>query len=120
MKNHFIDDIAEKNVKLLITVDCGTRDIEVINYAKTKKIEVIITDHHAVPEIIPENVVALINPKLKNSVYPNSNLSGSGVAFKLLHALALTLFQKNEVEKILKKYIDLAMLGTVADCMPLV
>lgn len=120
LKSHFIDDIAEKNVKLLITVDCGTRDIEVINYAKTKKIEMIITDHHAVPEIIPENVVALINPKLKNSPYPNSNLSGSGVAFKLLHALTLTLFPKNEVEKILKKYIDLAMLGTVADCMPLV
>lgn len=166
LKKHFIDDIASKNVWLLITVDCGTRDIDAIAHAKSLGIDVIITDHHAVPEVIPENVVALINPKLPNSKYPNTNLSGSWVAFKLLQATLLSLSswaKHSEVEgsfknishpelsegstisslnskrvesedsslsfrmtnnlnyeNTLKKYIDFAMLGTVADCMPLV
>ena len=117
LKKHFIDDILEKNVKLLITVDCGTRDIEVTHYATSKWIDVIITDHHAVPEIIPTNLIALVNPKLKDSNYENKNLSWSGVAFKLLHAVSLNIFWEHWTNKILKKYIDFAMLWTIADCM---
>ncbi len=91
LKNYFFDDLKDKNVKLVITVDCGTRDIEPIRYAKSLGIDVIVTDHHAVPEMIPEEVIALINPKRKDSKYPFSNLAGAGVAFKLLHALAIKL-----------------------------
>ncbi len=81
----------------------------------------IVTDHHAVPEVIPAEVIALLNPKRKDIVYPFPNLAGAGVAYKLLHGILKTLGKtEKEEEEILKKYIDLASLGTVADCMPLV
>lgn len=140
LKKYLFDELSEKSVKLVITVDCGTRDIEPIKYAHSLGIDVIVTDHHAVPETIPEDVIALINPKRKDSKYPFSWLAGAGVAFKLLHALAIKLLQDSNIEKtvnnknlklfasqndltvegIILSYIDLASLGTVADCMPLI
>lgn len=54
LKKYFFDELKEKDVGLVVTVDCGTRDIEVIEYAKSIDIDVIVTDHHAVPEKIPE------------------------------------------------------------------
>ena len=128
LKSYFFDELSEKNVKLVITVDCGTRDIEAIHHAKSLGIDVIVTDHHAVPELIPEDVIALINPKRKDSKYPFSGLAGVWVAFKLVHALTLENMKRewkqDENEKqlfeVLTSYIDLASLGTVADCMPLI
>lgn len=75
LKNYFFTELAEKNVTLVITVDCGTRDLEPIRYAKSLGIDVIVTDHHAVPEIIPEEVIALLNPKRKDSLYPFPSLA---------------------------------------------
>ncbi len=122
LKSYFFDDLAEKSVKLVITVDCWTRDIEPIRYAKSLGIDVIVTDHHAVPENIPEEVVGILNPKRSDSEYPFPSLSWSGVAFKLIHAVLInTLGSDTEkIEKILEKYIDFAALGTVSDCMPLI
>ncbi len=77
LKKHFIDELSEKDVKLIITVDCGTRDVEVIKYAHTKGVEVIVSDHHAVPDEIPKEVIAILNPKIRESNYPFSSLSGS-------------------------------------------
>jgi len=74
-----------------VTVDCGTRDIEPIAYAKSLGIDVIVTDHHAVPDSIPKEVIGIINPKRIDSKYPFSSLAGAGVAFKLIHALAIKL-----------------------------
>ena len=71
----------------MITVDCGTRDIEPIRHAASLGIDVIVTDHHAVPDEIPAEVVAIVNPKRKDSVYPFDGLAGAGVAFKLLHGI---------------------------------
>lgn len=119
LKKYFIDDILEKNVKLLITVDCWTRDVEIIDYAVSLWIDVIITDHHFVPEVISQKIIWIINPKNPNSTYPNKDLSGSWVAFKLLHWVASKIYNEKELEKILKKYIDFAMLWTIADCMEL-
>ena len=73
----------------MITVDCGTRDIEPIRHAKSLGIDVIVTDHHAVPDIVPEEVIAIVNPKRRDSLYPFPDLAGAGVAFKLLHAIAI-------------------------------
>lgn len=106
----------------MISVDCGTKDIETITHAKTLGIDVIVTDHHAVPESIPEDVIALLNPKIPNSSYPFSSLAGSGVALKLLHAVALR-FYKDSPKKaleIVQESCDFACLGTVADMMPLI
>jgi single-stranded-DNA-specific exonuclease len=75
LKSYFFDELAQKNVKLVITVDCGTRDIEPIRHAKSLGIDVIVTDHHAVPDIVPEEVIAIINPKRKDSTYPFRELA---------------------------------------------
>lgn len=125
LKEYFFDELAEKWVTLVVTVDCGTRDILPIAHAKKLWIDVVVTDHHAVPDIIPTEVIGILNPKRKDSNYPFSNLAGAGVAFKLIHGILLTLekIDKNyewKVEEILTKYIDIASLGTVADCMPLI
>lgn len=119
LKNYFIDDIKKHGVTLLVTVDCWTRDIEVVKYAKSLWIDVIITDHHAVPEVIPEEAVAVINPKRKDCPYPFKYLSGAGVAFKLMMALAREYFDEKEYKKYLQESIDIAAIWTVADCMSL-
>ena len=70
--------------------------------------------------MIPEEAIAIINPKRKDSKYPFPQLAGAGVAFKLVHALLLKISQnQEEVFATLTRYIDFASLGTVADCMPL-
>ena len=127
LKDYFFDDFKKKWVSLVITVDCGTRDIAPIHYAKTLWIDVIVTDHHAVPEIIPEEVIWILNPKRLDSLYPFSWLAGAWVAFKLIHALLVELHSPEQRELFhpkvvqgLTEYIDFASLWTVADCMPLV
>lgn len=119
LKPYFFDDLLANKVSLVITVDCGTRDIEAIKYAKKLGIDLIITDHHAVPEEISSDILSIINPHKINCNYCNKDLSWSWVAFKLLHAISLKLFTPKETLNNLKHYIDFAMLGTIADCMPL-
>lgn len=125
LKNYFFDELAEKDVKLVITVDCGTRDILPIRHAKSLGIDVIVTDHHAVPDEIPTEVIGILNPKRHDSKYPFPSLAGAGVAFKIVHGILLTLEKSTsefagKTEKILTEYIDFASLGTVSDCMPLI
>lgn len=120
MKKYFMDELASLWVTLVITVDCWTRDIEVIQYAKTLWVDIIVTDHHAVPEVIPEEAIAIINPKRKDCAYPFKDLSWAWVAFKLMKALAQDFFPPEEYKKYLRETIDIAAIGTVADCMPLV
>lgn len=90
-----------------------------MKYAKTKGIDVIVTDHHAVPEIIPDAAVALINPKRKDCPYPFKDLSGAGVAYKLMMAVAREYMKDTEYTNYLQESIDIAAIGTVADCMVL-
>ncbi len=78
----------------------------------------IITDHHSVPECIPEEAIAILSPKLRDTPYPYRDLSGSGMAFKLLSAIAQGL-EPEKYRDILSRYIDFATLGTIADMMPL-
>lgn len=117
LKNYFIDEIKELWVSLIITVDCGTRDIEVIQYAKSLGIDVIVTDHHSVPNIIPEEAVAIINPKRNDCPYPFKELAGAWVSFKLMQALTYEFFSKKEAEIYIQESVDIAAIGTVADCM---
>ncbi len=119
MKSYFMDELAKIWVTLVITVDCWTRDIEVIQYAKTLWIDIIVTDHHAVPEVIPEEAIAIINPKRKDCNYPFKDLSWAWVAFKLMSALAKDFFPPEKYTQYLQETIDIAAIGTVADCMPL-
>lgn len=103
-----LDEIFEEYFpQLIITVDCGISNAEEVEYIKEQGAEVIVTDHHELPERLPDCII--INPKL-NDDYPYDNLCGAGVAFKLSCAL-------NGKEAY--KDLDFAAIATVADSVPL-
>lgn len=111
-------EYALKNeCKLLITVDCGvTAAVEIAKVVEAG-VDVIITDHHEPTDKIP-HCVATLNPKLLNNPYPNRDLTGVGVAFKLAHAITNHLVSEGKItpKKVdLKRYLDLVALGTVSD-----
>jgi len=120
LKNYFIDEMEALWVDLVITVDCWTKDIEAINHAKQKNIDVIVTDHHSVPDIIPEWAIAIINPKREDCSYPFKQLSWAWVAFKLISALVKEFLEEKEAQEYIEETLDIAALWTVADCMNLV
>ena len=112
-----IDIFKEKNAALMITVDCGITSIIEVEKANALGIDVIITDHHHVPDVLPP-AFAIINPNQEGCGYPFADLAGVGVAFKVVQAI----FQKLMPEKVqLSKWmLDLVAIGTIADCVPLV
>lgn len=106
---------------LMITVDCGITAAKEIEEVVAQGIDVIITDHHEPTSKIP-HCVATLNPKLIHSTYPNRDLTGVGVAFKLAHAITMSVTEKEDARfsKIdLKQFLDLVALGTIADMGPL-
>jgi single-stranded-DNA-specific exonuclease len=109
---------AEKHgCSLLITVDCGITAAVEIEQAVKQNIDVIVTDHHEPTDKLP-HCSATLNPKLKGANYPNRDLTGVGVAFKLAHGITnalITTGKLGEGEIDLKRYLDLVALGTVAD-----
>ncbi|CRX39029.1 single-stranded-DNA-specific exonuclease RecJ [Estrella lausannensis] len=111
-------EYALKNdCKLLITVDCGITAANEIAKVVEQNVDVIITDHHVPTDTIP-NCVATLNPKLLKNTYPNADLTGVGVAFKLTHGITKQLVAEGKIppRKIdLKKYLDLVALGTISD-----
>ena len=119
MKKYFIDEMATLSVNLIVTVDCWTKDLDVITHAKNLWFYVIVTDHLAVTYIISEYAVAVINPKRDDCNYMYKHLAWAWVAFKLVQALVYDFFDKKEAEKYLKSTIDIAAIWTVADCMRL-
>lgn len=103
-----LDEIFEEYFpQLFITVDCGISNAQEVEYIKEQGAEVIVTDHHELPEILPDCIC--INPKIEDE-YPYDNLCGAGVAFKLACALN---------GKDAYKYLDFAAIATVADSVPL-
>ncbi|HRY60515.1 MAG TPA: single-stranded-DNA-specific exonuclease RecJ [Patescibacteria group bacterium] len=118
-----IDFLKNKKTDLIITVDNGVSNKEEVAYAKKKGIDTVITDHHEVPNVLP-NAVAVVNPKRKDSKYPFRDLAGVGVAFKLVCALVAEINKKKKKEVIspgyLKWYLDLVALGTISDIVPLI
>ena len=119
LKKYFVDEAKELWVTLIITVDCGTRDIDVIKHAKQVWVDIIITDHHAVPPDVPTEAIAMINPKRPDCEYIYKNLAWAWVAFKLMSALAMEYFPEKEAKEYIKESIDIAAIWTVADCMRL-
>ncbi len=116
-----INSIVKQGFKLVITVDNGTRNKDEVAYAKQKGLDIIITDHHILPED-PADLPGclLINPSDPNSGYPWRYLAGVGVAFKLVSAL-LTKANVSDKQKqlISEKCLDLVAIGTVADMVSL-
>lgn len=93
-----VEDFAEKQGTLIITVDCGISNFEEIDRANELGIDVIVTDHHNPPETLPEAII-IIDPKLEDSGYPFTGISGAAVAYKLVSALrfAQTDFYNQEI-----------------------
>jgi single-stranded-DNA-specific exonuclease len=110
-----LEELAKKGASLVITVDCGTTDIEEVAFAKKIGLDVIVTDHHLVAKKLPSALVT-INPRKKNDTYPNKNLSGAGVAFKLAEALIYA-YPKKFNKGAEKWLLDLVAIATVADMM---
>ena len=116
LKTEVLDRVlAERNVKLVITVDCGITSVEPVRRAIEQGIDVIITDHHLPPGELPE-AAAVLNPKQPGCEYPFKDLAGVGVAFKLACELIRRNGRKISIESLLK----IAAIGTVADVAPLI
>lgn len=114
-----IERAAKAGVCVLITVDCGVTAVSEVDLARTLGIDVIVTDHHEPPEVLPE-AFAILNPKVKNSGYPFCDLAGVGVAFKLAQALLQSLGTGDVGIHTELELLDLVALGTIADLVPLV
>lgn len=108
-----VRSLAEKGVKLIVTVDTGITAVEETEYAKSIGIDMVITDHHKCGEKLPP-AYAVVNPNREDCGYPFSGLAGVGVAFKLVCALC------GNDENIIKRYLPYACIGTVADVMPII
>jgi len=106
-----VDYAIQNNFSLVITLDCGVKSTELIQYAKENKVDFIVCDHHLPDAILPP-AVAILNPKQKDCPYPFKELCGCGVGFKLITALAKTLqIPFNEITM----YLDLVATAIAAD-----
>lgn len=101
-------------IDVIITVDNGITSFEAVKKAKELGIKVVITDHHEPGTELPMAEV-LINPKQSDCLYPDPNLAGVGVAFKLIQHL----FHRQNLDRRALRYLDLVAIGTVADVMTL-
>ncbi len=109
-------NLHDSGTDLIISVDCGIRSWEEADYTQSVGIDLIITDHHTPLDEIPR-AFAVINPKQPGDTYPDKNLSGVGLAYKLIEALALVNAYPNLKPQ---DYLDLVAIGTVADLVPLI
>lgn len=114
--------LSEKGVRLLITVDCGIANKKEIEYAQTLGMKVVVTDHHQIPEDF-EPICPTVNPHRSDSLFPFRELAGVGVAFFIAVAIRSALRERGgfieKPEPDLKKYMDLAAVGTIGDMVPL-
>jgi single-stranded-DNA-specific exonuclease len=114
LKTATLEKLYRQGISLVITVDCGITALTQVKKAQRMGLDIIITDHHTpLPETPP--ALALINPKLPNSNYPFSQLTGVGVALKLLQALLQGMGKEEQLDELM----DLVALGTIADMAPL-
>jgi single-stranded-DNA-specific exonuclease len=109
-----LDMIIKGGAGLIITVDCGISAKSEVEFCSQRSVDIIITDHH-IPDggTMPEKAFAIINPKLSRT-YPDRELSGAGVAYKVVCAIA----ERFGID-IKDEYIEFAALGTIADIVPL-
>ena len=110
-----IDRATERGATLIITCDCGINAVDAVDYANSKNIEVVITDHHTPDPRLPD-AFAILNPKQHDCEYPFKGLCGGGVAFKLASAVAEVL---DKDPLLAYQHLDLVTLGTAADIVPL-
>jgi single-stranded-DNA-specific exonuclease len=117
-----LESIHSHGTSLIVTVDCGISDYEAVRFGRDLGMDIIVTDHHHVPERIPP-ANAVLNPRQPDCSFPFKHLAGVGVAFYLVIALRKILreegFWKEGSVPNLVDYLDLVALGTLADIVPL-
>jgi len=105
-----LENLQKQGISLVITVDCGITAVPEVEKAQKRGLDIVITDHHTpLPEIPP--AVAAVDPKLPDSAYPFTELSGVGVALKLIQALFGSMGKEKQADELM----DLVALGTIAD-----
>ncbi len=106
-----------RGCSLILSVDCGIRAHPALSWAKTHGLDCIVTDHHLPDPIagLPP-AFAILNPNQEGCKYPDKNLAGVGVAFKLIHAL----FRACGRERQVRSFLKMVAIGTIADMAPLV
>ncbi len=114
MRSPVVERAATEGYKVLISVDTGIREHEVLERARELGIDCIVTDHHLPKDSLPP-ACAILNPRRPDCAYPDKNLSGVGVAFKLAHALV----GERMSEALLRSYLKIVAIGTIADVVPL-
>lgn len=114
LTGELVDEIKKRHPDLLLTVDTGASSVEEVAALTAAGIEVIVTDHHEVPATPPDCL--MVNPKRSDSQYPNRDLAGCGVIYKVMWALAE---KTGRGLTDLKYLLDLVALSTMADLMPL-
>jgi len=122
-----LDSLKADGVKLVITVDCGIRSPSEALHSQTIGLDLIISDHHHPDGLNLPSALAVINPKQHGDIYPDKDLAGVGIAYKIIEALLANQGQKTEDRSpssgsslVLNDLLDLVALGTVADLAPLV
>jgi len=119
MRAEVVERAAAMGVRLIVSVDTGIRAGEVVRGARELGIDVIVTDHH-LPEAELPPALAVVNPNRRDCSYPDKNLCGAGVAFKLVHALLASLgWPEDKLARMLKSFLKLVAVATVADVVPL-
>jgi single-stranded-DNA-specific exonuclease len=111
-----LTELKEKGADLVITVDCGIRSVFEVEHANQIGLEMIITDHHSLGPKMPPGT-AVINPKRRDSAYPDDMLAGVGLAYKLAQALKQSRPDRATFDE--ADLLDLVAIGTVADLAPL-
>lgn len=110
MKEKYVDNVLARESSLVISVDCGIKAVDFVSRAKEQGVDVIITDHHQPGPSLPD-AIAVLNPVLESSGYPDGALAGIGVVFKLIQALLESEGKTSQ----LPHYLKLISIGTIAD-----
>lgn len=113
-----MESVKAAGISFVISADCGIRDVEAAQRARELGIDLVITDHHEPGAEMPD-ALAVVNPKRADSLYPFRELSGCGVAFKLMQALIARHWPRH-TDSFWERFVDLAGMAAIADCVPLV
>ena len=123
LKKHLLEDLSKRDVKLVITVDCGINDREEVEYAADLGIDIIITDHHEPDKnSSPDKAIAVINPKVGENGNTSPELAGAAVSWKLSTALIERLKEGSpeEMVALIDPLMEIAAIGIIADCVELI
>jgi single-stranded-DNA-specific exonuclease len=114
--------LREREVRLVVTVDCGISNAHEVDAAKEMELDIVIVDHHQPPDQLPA-AVAVINPHRRDCSFPDKGLCAAGLAFYLVIGLRAKLREAGWFESSgdpdLRRYLDIVTLGTIADMVPL-